>query len=538
MMPTGSRQRPRAAHARGAAGLGDLIRLALKRDRVFLPAWLGCLVFAVLITGSSYKDLYSTPASRREVVEGLGSTPATLALYGRIYSDSLGGLVAWRLLGIAAALAGLMSILIVVRHTRADEESGRAELVGAGVVDRRAPLTAALLVAGAANAVLGALVALALIAIGLGAAGSLAVGVAFAAAGAMFAAVAAVTVQVAVFARSATALAGSVLGAAYLIRAIGDAGPHWLSWLSPLGWAQQLHPFAGERWWVLILVVALIVPLLAIAYAILERRDLGAGIVAPTPGPAHGAIATPLQLAWRLQRGPLAGWAAGFAILGLALGSIANDIGDVIGDSRSVRDAIAELGGSKDLSDAYLATAMTVFGLIAALYCVQAMLRLRAEETDGHAETLLATAVTRTRWIVSHAAIAVAGTVLILAAAGLPAGLIHAAQTSDAGQIGRVLAAALVQAPAAWVIAGIALALFGLIPRASAVAWGAVALCVLLGEIGPVADFGDWLLDISPFTHVPRLPGGAFSAAPLTLTAIAAAIAAAGLAGFRRRDVG
>jgi ABC-2 type transport system permease protein len=519
-------------------GLRDLVRLALKRDRVFLPAWLGFLAFAVIITGSSYKSIYDTPQSRAEVVHGLGDTPATLALYGRIYADSVGGLVAWRLLGISIALVGLMSILIVVRHTRADEESGRAELIGAGVVARRAPLTAALVVAVGANVVLGAVVAAALAALGIGATGSIAVGIAFAGAGTMFAAVAAVAVQLAVFARSATGIAGAVLAAAYLIRAIGDAGPHWLSWLSPLGWMQQLRPFAGERWWVLLLAIALIVPLVATAFAVLERRDLGAGIIAPGAGPASGELTTPLQLAWRLQRGPLAAWALGFAIVGLALGSIASDIGNVIGDSESVRETLADLGGTTNLSDAYLATSITVFGLIAALYAVQAVLRLRAEETAGHAEMLLATAVTRRRWVLSHVAIAAGGTVVLLAAAGLPAGLIHAAQESDASQIGRVLAAAMVQVPAAWVLGGIALLLFGFAPRASAAGWGAVALCVLIGEIGPVADAGDWLLDISPFTHVPQLPGGDMSAAPLTLAAIAAGVGALGMAGFRRRDAG
>src|SRR3954470_2898539 len=520
------------------SGLRDLIRLALARDRVFLPAWLGFLAFAVVITGSSYKSIYDTPQSRAEVVHGLGDTPATLALYGRIYSDSVGGLVAWRLLGISVALVGLMSSLIVVRHTRADEESGRAELVGAGVVDRRAPLTAALLVAAGANVVLGVIVAVALAALGIGATGSIAIGGAFAGAGAMFAAVAAVAVPLAVLARSSPAIAGAVLAAAYLIRAIGDAGPHWLSWLSPLGWMQQLRPFGGERWWVLGLAIALIVPLLAAAFAILQRRDLGAGVIAPTPGPARGELATPLQLAWRLQRGALSGWAFGFAIVGLALGSIASDIGNVIGDSESVRKALTGLGGSKDLSDAYLATSITVFGLIASLYAVQAILRLRAEETAGHAEMLLATATPRRRWVLSHVAIAAGGTIVLLLAAGLPAGVAHAAQESDASQIGRVLAAALVQVPAAWVLAGVALLVFGIAPRASAAGWAAVALCVLIGEIGPVADIGDWLLDTSPFTHVPRLPGGALSAAPLTLTLIAAAVGAAGVAGFRRRDVG
>jgi ABC-2 type transport system permease protein len=151
---------------------------------------------------------------------------------------------------------------------------------------------------------------------------------------------------------------------------------------------------------------------------------------------------------------------------------------------------------------------------------------------------LLATGNTRRRWVLSHVAIAAGGTVVLLAAAGLPAGLIHAAQESDASQIGRVLAAALVQVPAAWVLGGVTLLLFGVAPRASAAGWGAVALCVLIGEIGPVADFGDTLLDVSPFTHVPQLPGRAMSVAPLSLAVIAGAVGAAGLVGFRRRDVG
>src|SRR3954469_21183899 len=129
------------------AGTRELLRLALRRDRFMIPAWVLGLAAAVLLTASSYANLYATEASRREVVTTLGKTPATLALYGRIYADSVGGLVGWRLGGIALALAGLMGLLLGGRHTRGDEEAGRAELIGAGVVGRHAPLAAALLVA-------------------------------------------------------------------------------------------------------------------------------------------------------------------------------------------------------------------------------------------------------------------------------------------------------------------------------------------------------------------------------------------------------
>ena len=314
-----------------------------------IPAWVLGLGGAVLATSSSYAELYADEASRREVVATLGSTPATLALYGRIYADSVGGLVAWRLGGIALALAGLMSILIVVRHTRAEEETGRAELVGAGVVGRHAPLAAALLAATLASVALGVVVVA-----GRGrrrarvhgrarARGRVRGGRAWCSARSRRS-----SAQVVESARAASGLAIGVLGAAFALRAIGDAGPHALAWFSPLGWAQAMRAFADERWWLLAALLGLAAVAVAGAVRLSARRDLGAGILPPRPGPARGRLSTPLALAWRLQRGASAGWAFGFAVLGAAFGSIAQDIGDVIGDSADVRDALARLGGGRE----------------------------------------------------------------------------------------------------------------------------------------------------------------------------------------------
>src|SRR3954466_10953854 len=168
------------------AGTLELLRLAPRRERRMIPAWVLGRGGAVLITGPSCAGLYATAASRREVVATLGRTPATLALYGRIYADSVGGLVAWRLAGVALALAGLMAILLVTRHTRAEEETGRAELVGAGAVGRHAPLAAALATAALASLALGVLVGVAVLVTGLGAGGALALGAIYAATGLVF----------------------------------------------------------------------------------------------------------------------------------------------------------------------------------------------------------------------------------------------------------------------------------------------------------------------------------------------------------------
>ncbi|HEY9475800.1 MAG TPA: ABC transporter permease, partial [Mycobacteriales bacterium] len=242
-------------------GTGAMIRLALRRDRIMLPAWVLSLTAVVVGTGSSFSQLYPTLASRQQFASGIGTNPALRAIYGQGFDlTSVGGLTAWRIGGSGAVLVALMSVLIVVRHTRAEEETGRLELLGSTVVGRRAALVAGLAVAVGADMAIAVLVGLGLVGLGLPAAGSFALGLSLAGAGVAFGAVAAVTVQLTESARAANGMAAGVLGLSYLLRAVGDGagpdGPTWLAWLSPIGWTEQTRSFAGERWWVFGLLVA------------------------------------------------------------------------------------------------------------------------------------------------------------------------------------------------------------------------------------------------------------------------------------------
>jgi len=266
----------------------------------------------------------------------------------------------------------------------------------------------------------------------------------------------------------------------------------------------------------------------------------GAGLLPTRPGPATGApgLRTPLALAWRLHRGLLAGWTAGFAVLGVVLGSLASGIGDMQ-NNQTLQDIFARMGGRAGLIDAYLAAIMGILGLIAAAYAIQATLRLRVEESSLRAEPVLATVVGRLRWAGSHLVFSVLGPTVALAAAGLAAGLAHGLNTGHVGrELPRVLGAAMVQLPAVWLLAAIAVALFGLLPRLALAAWGALAVCLLFLLVGASVQLSQWLLDASPFTHIPKAPGAAVSATPLAwLAAVAAALAVAGLVGLRRRDI-
>ena len=265
-----------------------------------------------------------------------------------------------------------------------------------------------------------------------------------------------------------------MLGAAFLLRAIGDSagpsGPSWLTWTSPLGWVELTRPFDGQQWWVLALPAAVLAAGVGAAYALAARRDYGAGLLPDRPGrpSASGLLRGPLGLAWRLQRGLLGGWAAGVVCVFAASGAAAKGIGSLLGGSTQLRNEFTRLGGQAAITNAYLAALMLLAGLGAAGYATSAVLRLRTEETGGLAEPLLATAVGRIRWGLSQVAVAVFGAAVLLALAGLAAGLGYGLRTGSAStgpQAARMLGAAMAQLPASLVIAGVAVALVGLAAR-------------------------------------------------------------------------
>jgi ABC-2 type transport system permease protein len=197
------------------------------------------------------------------------------------------------------------------------------------------------------------------------------------------------------------------------------------------------------------------------------------------------------------------------------------------------------MGGHAGMIDAFLSTTMGILALLASAYAVQAVLRLRAEETGQRAEAILATRVGRVGWASGHAAIALLGSTLLMLVGGFMAGLIHGVRSGDMGQLPHVLWSAIVQLPAVWVLAAITIALFGLVPRFVVAGWGVLAVFLLLGQLGSVLRLKQWAMDISPFTHVPKLPGAEMRFTPVVwLVVVAAAFTAAGLAGFRRRDLG
>jgi len=522
-------------------GTTVLVRLALRRDRLLIPAWVGLSATMVWFSASATVGLYPNEAARIEAANMINSTASLVALYGPIYDPtSLGALSMTKMTAVYAALVSILMVTLVVRHTRAEEEAGRLELVGSGVVGRAAPMTAALLVVGGASAALGLLAAAGLLAAGLPVAGSLIFGAGWAATGLCFSAVAAVAAQVTTGSRAANGLGFAVIAVAYMARAIGDLaeeGPGWLSWLSPIGWNQQIRAFAGDRWSVLVLPLAATALLMPVAFILRRRRDLGSGLLRDRPGPAAGALSSPVGLAWRLQRPLMVAWTAGSAVMAFMMGSIANNVAGLL-DSPVMKDIIQQLGGKQGLTDAFLAAVLGLVSTIIAAYGISAVGRLHTEEAGGQGESVLATAVSRIGWAASHWLLALAGVAWLMLVAGVATGMGHAIAIGDPRQVLVITVAALARIPAAWVMVSLVVAVWGLWPHAAGVVWGAYAAFIVVGEFGQLWGVPPWVMDLSPFTHSPVLPGpDAQLWGMLWLTVVAAALLAGGSAAFRHRDL-
>lgn len=527
-------------------GTGPLIRLILRRDRVLMPIWMLFMAVLPLSLASGTATLYHTDAERQGYIDDLGASPMLLLFYGQKPGNpSLGALIFWRS-ATGIVIMALIAVLFVVRHTRVEEEAGRRELLGSAVVGRHAGLAAALAAMSGAALIVGVLVAMGMMSQHTPAAGAVAMGLAWAFAAILFAAVAAVAAQLSEGATAARGIGLAVLGLAFALRGTGDVaggGLAWLSWISPLGWIYRVDAYAGNRWWLFVLAVATVIALSCLALFLSARRDLGAGLLPPRLGPAVGApgLRSPLALAWRLHRGALYGWLVGLGIVGGVLfGGVAKTSADLLEGNEQLTKIMERIGGTSGAADIFLAGTLGFGAIAVAAYGISAALRMRTEEASLRSEPLLATAVSRTRWAAGHLVFAFLGPALVMAVTGLAAGVAYGASTSDIGhQVPRVLAGALVQLPAIWVLGGLAVAVFGLAPRmAPAIGWAALSACVVLGQVGAALQLSQSLLDISPFTHIPRVPGGAVSAVPLLiLTAIAAALAAVGVVAFRRRDI-
>ncbi|MGN6575317.1 MAG: ABC transporter permease [Nocardioides sp.] len=524
---------------RGFVATPALVRFVLRRDRIRLPVWIGSILAITYASAEAVANTYNTPTEIASYAENLGNSPATIAMAGPpVALEQIGGILVYETSLTALLGTALMAAFTVVRHTRGEEEEGRTELLVSTVVGRHAGAAAAVLVAGVASVLVGLGVSGSMLGVGMAPHAAWLYGAAVAALGLVFASVAGVAAQLMSHGRSATGLVLAVLALSFLLRAVGDVQESAWSWLSPMGWSQQVRVLDENRWWPLLLSVGLTVVLLAATVVLATRRDVGSGIVPARPGPENAAagLSSPLALAWRLQRGSVLAWAVGLFALGALFGSLSQEMQNMVRDNPTLAQYFEVTGGS--VTDALFGSALLFNGLGAAAFAVASALRIRHAETAGTLEPVLATGVSRTRALLEPLVVTVVGSAVMLVVGAVGAALAWATQSGEFGPAVRLVGLALVYAPGVLALVGLAVALTGLFPRLAPVAWAGVAISFVIGWLGGLLDLPGWVNGLSPFDHLPLVPVEDLSVTPLVvLSLVAVALGAAGLWGFRRRDV-
>lgn len=523
-------------------GVGRLLMFMVRRDRLRASLWIVGIVGLVAVSAASIVGLYDTPAGLQEYAD-LAQTESAMKVMGGpgygLDSPTLGAVMMNEVLIYSLVSVALMCIFLTVRHTRGEEETNRTELVRSAAVGRHAILAATVVWVTAINAVVCLGLVFSLIAFGVGSQGTLAYGAASFGVGLVATATAAVAAQVAGTARAALGGSGIALGVAFVIRAIGDLGVAGVVWLSPLGWAQSIRAFADERWWVLGLLVVGAGGLFFVAVVVAARRDYGGGIVTQRPGPSSAGrlLSTPLGMAVRLQRTAVISWTLAIALMGFFYGIVADQA-----DSFLENEAIAEMfaqAGMGSPTELFLATAVIILGLITSGFTVSSVMRLRGEEAGGRAEAVLAGPIARRRWLLSHLAVSVFGSLIIMVAAGVGLGAGYGLQVGDSSEVVSMVGAGLTVLPALLVLCGFTVALIGLRPTWASVAWIAVAVCSVVALLGEILELPQWVRNVSPFEHVPTVPAAPFELTPILALAVAAAVLmTVATLSLDRRDIG
>jgi ABC-2 type transport system permease protein len=518
-----------------------------------LALWALGLAAGAALCAANIASGFGQEAQRIASLEVAIDSPALLIGRGLPMGASQGAFLFYTYGVVLATVFALFATLFAVRHGRAEEDDGARELLRAAATGRLSSLVAMFATGATATVGLAAAMAIGLIAGGADPAGSLWAGVTCALVGLVFLATGALTGQLAPTARAATGLGAGIIAAFFVVRVIADVTaeidpdtligtPSPLGWLSPFSLALITDPYGAVNPLPLFALAAASGVGAAAAVAVERRREFGASIMRPRPGPARApaTLRTPLRLTLRLQRGTLvammlAGVVVGaFAAVLAALALSGDDQNEAIGDT--IR---ALVGADGPLYDLLLSYVMVLVGECAAVAGALAILRARREEAGGNVEMVRGAPTGPGRWFVSVLAVGAVSIALVLATAWIGATAVYLAEGMSGQAVLEALAATVANLPAAVLYLGVIALVFAALPRLTgAIAWTILALGVVLTELGGRLGLPNWAIKVSPFTHTPLVTtedpnwGGAIwmSAAAVTTTVVALAV-------YRRRDL-
>jgi ABC-2 type transport system permease protein len=544
-----------ASLGRRIYGFGSVFGKTLRDSRRAILLVGGVLALVLIAVSQAIVTEFATPASRLEIEALVAAVPPILqGLAGPVVNvGTLGGYLSYKYGTFFPLVASLWSILALSGTLAGEARRGSLEFVVAAPMSRRRiaieKLSGHLVALGVATA----LVFLALLVAGRAATLPGDEITAEAAAGyALWLGVMALAAGALAFAASqfigrgsAIGLAGAVMFAGFMLNGYRYAIPSLSAFadLTWFGWTAAHIPLAGQFDWTSIAIVALFaVALLVVGIESFVRRDVGATTAIPSPslpralvglrGPTDRTFGhlLPTSLAWGL----------GLGLFGLVIAASGDDFVTQLGESPEFTQLLAAIFPGVDISavGGFLQLVFIEFGLVLAGLAAATLVGLWAsDETSGRLEFLLATPLSRGRWVVGGGVGVLASIVLIvvLAAIGIAIG---AAMTG--GDIATPVGGTLVLGLYAAALAGIGVAIGGVV--GGRVAGALVALIgiatwfadILVPALGLPAVFRE--LALTAHYGFPML--GQWDVVGIVVSIVLAIVGIlVGAWGFRRRDL-
>ena len=524
---------------------GTLLKLILRRERSTSTIWI--LLVAGLVSLLAVAMAVAIDEASRGEILLVFNNPAMIAMMGPIIggdAPTFGALYTISMLLFTAIAVVVMNVMLVVRHTRADEEKGRYEVVRSLPTGRLAHLNATMIAAILINFLLATLTGLGLFLLGdesMTLNGSMLWGALLGAVGLVFATIAALFSQLSASSKGAIGYSLFTMGAFYMLRAVGDVSMEALSLISPLGIILRGEPYAGNYWWPVFVLLALSIPIALLAYGLNLTRDIDQGLLPDKQGRAEGGrlLTSPFGLALKLTKtGLIVGFITIFAI-GASYGTVMGDIEGFIEANEFYQQLILWMDG---ISMPLLFAGMINFmgAMMAMIPMIIYLMKSRSEEKDIRAELVLATPVCRYKYLGSFVIISFASSIILqfLTPLGLWMTTVAVIDCPSDFPFGTVVLSNLIYLPAIWVILGLGVLLIGWLPKATGFIWAAYGFVFLIGMFGRMDIFPEWMKNISPFGHVAQYPMESISWPSLmALTGVATVFTVVGFIGFRNRDV-
>lgn len=516
-------------------------RLAIRQvRRGALIVALACGVMSALVAGQ-YQTISSVLNDAG--LRAIAGNPAEKILLGPpVGIDSPGGFTVWRTGTLILVFVSLWIILATTRMSRGEEDAGRWALLLAGRLRMEDVTIRCLAALAASTGVIAVAVAVGLLAAGTQSAGAVLHAVGIGLVALTFATIALLAAQLMSGRSAATGLSVTALGVALTLRMIADGSPAlaWLAWVTPLGLAARVAPYADNRILPLIVLSAFPIALAGATLLIVRRRDLGEGIVAvparrsPRTRLLHSLGGFALRRAGWITSGWLVGVAAFYFLIGALLASVL----EFFRTSPQIAEMAADAGiSSSDSVDVFAAPLFSILPVATGLYAAMRVATFVSDEKAGRWNLLLAHPISRVRLMSTEIAVTISA-VLVMHCAAASAMWAGARTTGATLQFTDALAGALNSFPVALLAAAAAAVGAGWLPSATA-AIGALPLIAgfLANTIVQTAKAPDWVADLSPWAHlaaVPEVPP--HWTATVNFLMISAALIILGAWGFIRRD--